>query len=276
MKKDITLKLLSPLMHYGDERMGTMQIARCMKFEYDGEFIDIPVYSGNAFRGIMRRIAMRDFLEKIGIAEEGISPKLYYLLFTGGTLTGGGRFCEIGEKREMRRLCPPLSLFGSAIGDQIPEGKMKVGIFKPICKETEDYTGKHSDISFYDMLEEIFYTRRDDLKSTNCDLIQDSEDKKDKKENPVQMKYDMQALSAGAKLISSIIIENSNDIEESCLESIIEKFKEMPYIGGKSATGHGEVEITYEGNKDSNLYYDYLEQNKEEIRNWLRDLEGKL
>ena len=38
MKKDITLKLLSPLMHYGDERMGTMQIARCMKFEYDGEF----------------------------------------------------------------------------------------------------------------------------------------------------------------------------------------------------------------------------------------------
>ena len=219
---------------------------------------------------------MRDFLEKIGIAEEGISPKLYYLLFTGGTLTGGGRFCEIGEKREMRRLCPPLSLFGSAIGDQIPEGKMKVGIFKPICKETEDYTGKHSDISFYDMLEEIFYTRRDDLKSTNCDLIQDSEDKKDKKENPVQMKYDMQALSAGAKLISSIVIENSNDIEESCLESIIEKFKEMPYIGGKSATGHGEVEITYEGSKNSSLYYDYLEQNKEEIRNWLRDLEEKL
>ena len=276
MKKDITLKLLSPLMHYGDERMGTMQIARCMKFEYDGEFIDIPVYSGNAFRGIMRGIAMRDFLEKIGIAEEGISPKLYYLLFTGGTLTGGGRFCEIGEKREMRRLCPPLSLFGSAIGDQIPEGKMKVGIFKPICKETEDYTGKHSDISFYDMLEEIFYTRRDDLKSTNCDLIQDSEDKKDKKENPVQMKYDMQALSAGAKLISSIVIENSNDIEESCLESIIDKFKEMPYIGGKSATGHGEVEITYENSKGSSLYYDYLEQNKDEIRDWLRNLEGKL
>ena len=90
------------------------------------------------------------------------------------------------------------------------------------------------------------------------------------------MKYDMQALSAGAKLISSIVIENSNDIEESCLESIIEKFKEMPYIGGKSATGHGEVEITYEGSKNSSLYYDYLEQNKEEIRNWLRDLEEKL
>lgn len=276
MKKDITLKLLSPLMHYGDERMGTMQIARCMKFEYDGDFIDIPVYSGNAFRGIMRRIAMRDFLEKIGIAEEGISPKLYHLFFTGGTLTGGGRFCEIGEKREMRRLCPPLSLFGSAIGDQIPEGKMKVGIFKPICKETEDYTGKHSDVSFYDMLEEIFYTRRDDLKSSSYDIIKDENNEKNKKENPVQMKYEMQALSAGTNLISSIVIENSNDIEESCLEAIIEKFKEMPFIGGKSATGHGEVKITCECTKGSNLYYDYLEQNKDEIKEWLRNLEGKL
>jgi len=276
MKNDITLKLLSPLMHYGDERMGTMQIARCMKFEYNGDFIDIPVYSGNAFRGIMRRIAMRDFLEKIDIAEEGISPKLYHLFFTGGTLTGGGRFCEIGEKREMRRLCPPLSLFGSAIGDQIPEGKMKVGIFKPICKETEDYTGIHSDVSFYDMLEEIFYTRRDDLKSSSYDIIKDENNEKNKKENPVQMKYEMQALSAGTNLISSIVIENSNDIEESCLESIIEKFKEMPFIGGKSATGHGEVVITYKGNKGSSLYYDYLEQNKEEIRNWLRNLEEKL
>lgn len=276
MKNDITLKLLSPLMHYGDERMGTMQIARCMKFEYNGDFIDIPVYSGNAFRGIMRRIAMRDFLEKIDIAEEGISPKLYHLFFTGGTLTGGGRFCEIGEKREMRRLCPPLSLFGSAIGDQIPEGKMKVGIFKPICKETEDYTGIHSDVSFYDMLEEIFYTRRDDLKSSSYDIIKNENNEKNKKENPVQMKYEMQALSAGTNLISSIVIENSNDIEESCLESIIEKFKEMPFIGGKSATGHGEVVITYKGSKGSSLYYDYLEQNKEEIRNWLRNLEEKL
>ena len=90
------------------------------------------------------------------------------------------------------------------------------------------------------------------------------------------MKYEMQALSAGTNLVSSIVIENSNDIEESCLESIIEKFKEMPFIGGKSATGHGEVEVFYEGKKGSELYYNHLEQNKDEIREWLRNLEGKL
>jgi hypothetical protein len=48
MKIDLRMKLLSPLAHFGDERMGTMQAARTMKFEYEGEFIDVPVFSGNA------------------------------------------------------------------------------------------------------------------------------------------------------------------------------------------------------------------------------------
>lgn len=272
MNNNIELKLLSPLMHFGDERIGATQTMRTMKFEYNGEFIDIPVFSGNAFRGELRRIAMRDYLEKLGVSEEGISAKLYHLLFTGGSLTSGGRFGEIGEKREMRRLCPPLSLFGSAIGDQIPEGKMKVGIFKTVCKETEDYTGIKSDISFYDMLENIFYTRRDDLKSKDFNITEDTVNK----ENPVQMKYEMQGLSSGSKLVSRIIIENSNEIEESCFNSIIDKFKEVPFIGGKSATGHGEVEVNWTNTNDSNIYYKYLEENKADMVAWLRELESNI
>ena len=156
MKINLKMKLLSPLAHFGDERMGTMQVMRTMKFQHNGESVDVPVYSGNGFRGTLRRIAMKDYLDRIGILEEGISAKLYYMLFTGGALTSGSRYNEIGEKRRMRTMCPPLSLFGTAIGDQIPEGKMKVGILKPICKETQDFTGIESDKSFYDLLEDIF------------------------------------------------------------------------------------------------------------------------
>lgn len=270
MKTNIKLKLLSPLMHFGDERMGTMQLQRTMKFEVNGEFVEIPVYSGNAFRGQLRRIAMRDFLERIEIADEGISAKLYHLFFTGGALTSGSRYTDVGDKRKMREMCPPLALFGTALGDQIPEGKMKVGIFKPVCKETQDYTGLNSDKSFYDMLGETFYTRRDDLKSKDYNITDAT-----KHDNAVQMKYEMQGLSAGTELVSRIIIENSNEVEESCLKSIIEKFKEIPYIGGKSATGHGEVDV--ECNIDTtDVYYQYLEKNKEEIKLWIREIEGKL
>lgn len=271
MKTNIEIKLLSPLAHFSDERLSTMQLQRTMKFEHEGEFIDIPVYSGNAFRGQLRRIAMKDFLDRVGISEEGISAKLYYMLFTGGALTSGSRYNEMGKKREMRKMCPPLALFGTALGDQIPEGKMKVGIFRPICKETQDFTGQESDKSFYDMLQTVFYTRRDDLKSKVENITDET-----KHDNAVQMKYEMQCLSAGTKLLGSIVIENDNEVEKSCLKSILEKLKEVPYVGGKSATGHGEIEATYSIDADINTYYNYLEENKEEIRTWLREVEAIL
>lgn len=275
MKINIKMKLLSPLAHFSDERMGTMQINRTNKFEYNGEFMDIPVYSGNAFRGILRRIAMNDYLERINIKNEGINDKLYYMLFSGGTLTSGSRYNDLSQKRKLREMCPALSLLGSAIGDTIIEGKMKSPIFRPICQETEKYTGIKSDTSFYDMLEDVFYTRKDDLKSVDYNIVENTEDKK-KNDNPIQMKYEMQCLSTGTELIGNLIIENDREIEQSCLFATLEKFKENPFIGGKSATGHGEVEIQYDNFSNSELYYNYLEEHKQEIRQWIREMEEKL
>jgi hypothetical protein len=272
IKIDVRMKLLSPLSHFGDERLGTMQIMRTNKFLYNGEFIDIPVYSGNGFRGQFRRIAMRDYLEKLGIADEGISEKLYYTLFTGGSLVGGARYEEIGERRKLRKMCPPLALLGTALGDQILQGKMKSPIFLPVCKETVDYTGIESDISFYDMLEEVFYTRKDDLKSVEYNATQDEK----KKENPTQMKYEMQCLSAGTELIGTIVVENVNKAEESMLNATLKKLQEVPFIGGKSSAGHGEVEIKYDELESEEVYYNYLEENKEEIRQWIREVEKAL
>ena len=272
-KIDIRMKLLSPLSHFGDERLGTMQIMRTNKFLYDGEFIDIPVYSGNGFRGQFRRIAMRDYLERVGIAEEGISEKLYYTLFTGGSLVGGARYDEVGERRRIRRLCPPLALLGTALGDQIIQGKMKAPLFLPICKETVDYTGIESDMSFYDMLQEVFYTRKDDLKSVEYNV---KKEEGEKKGDPVQMKYEMQCLSAGTELIGTMIIENVNEVEEAMVNATLKKLKEVPFIGGKSAAGHGQVDIQYDELESEETYYNYLEENKEEIRQWIREVEEVL
>lgn len=272
-KVDISIKLLSPLSHFGDERMGTMQIMRTNKFLYEGEYIDIPVYSGNGFRGQLRRIMMRDYLEKLDIADEGISEKLYYTLFTGGSLVGGSRYEEVGDRLHLRKMCPPLALLGTALGDQILQGKMKSAIFLPVCKETAEYTQKDSDISFYDMLEDIFYTRKDDLKSVTYNI---KEDEKKKNDNPVQMKYESQCLSAGTELVGTVVIENSNEVEESLIHATLKRLEEVPYIGGKSAAGHGKISLSYNELEPVDTYYNYLEENKEEIRSWLRDVEGEL
>jgi len=274
IKLEINMKLLSPLSHFGDERLGTMQIMRTNKFLYNDEFIDIPVYSGNAFRGQLRRIMMRDYLDKLDITGEGISEKLYYTLFTGGSLVGGSRYEEVGDRLHLRAMCPPLAILGTALGDQILQGKMKSAIFIPICKETTDYTGKENDTSFYDMLEDIFYTRKDDLKSVTYN-IQNEEEKK-KKDNPVQMKYEQQCLSAGTELTGTIVIENCNQVEESLINATLKKLEEVPFIGGKSSAGHGKVDLEYRDLEDVDTYYNYLAENKEEIRDWIRKVEKEL
>lgn len=273
MKKiNIKLELQSPLSHFGDERLGTMQIARTNKFKVDDEFIDVPVYSGNAFRGLFRRIAMRDFLERLGMAEEGISEKLYYALFNGGSLVGGSRYEEVGDNLKLQKMCIPLALLGSALGDKIVQGKMKSSIFIPVCKETVYYTGIDSDISFYDMLEDVFYTRKDDLKSVSYNVIKSGK----KKSEPTQMKYEAQCLSAGTVLVGDITLENSNTLEESFFNSVISQMKEIPYIGGKNSAGHGKVKIECSELPNVDIYYKHLEENREEIRQYIRELEAAL
>lgn len=276
IKTNINIELLSPLSHFGDERMGTMQLTRTHKLRYGNEFVDVPCYSGNAFRGIFRRKLMRDYLEKLDITEEGISKNLYYMLFTGGALTSGSRYEEVGERRKIRKMCPPLALLGTALGSQIPSGKMKSSIFLPVCKETAEYTGIEEELSFYDMLEDVFYTRRDDLKSVDANIKEDDDKKKKKKENATQMKYEMQCLAAGTKLNGQIVVENANKVEEACLHAGLQLIKEMPYIGGKSSAGHGKIHLEFDELENVKTYYDYLEENKEEIRIWIREVEKEL
>lgn len=123
------------------------------------------------------------------------------------------------------------------------------------------------------MLEEVFYTRKDDLKSVEYN-IKDGEKRKD--DDPVQMKYEMQCLAAGTELIGTLIVENVNKVEESMINATLKKMKEVPFIGGKSAAGHGQVDIQYDELESEETYYNYLEENKEEMRQWIRKLEEAL
>ncbi|HDF4164011.1 TPA: RAMP superfamily CRISPR-associated protein [Clostridioides difficile] len=269
MRINIKLKLLSSLMHFDDEHIGNMQIARVLKFKYKDKYIYVPVYSGNAFRGMLRRLIMRDYLEHVDNIK--ITAKLYHSLFSGGSLVSGKEFCDMEEIMNTRNMCPPVSILGTALGNTMYEGKLKFGIFKPVCKELVDYTGIESNISFYEMLEEIYHTRTDSLKNGNVEIIGDNNEQ-------VQMKYEMQVLSSGTELVSHIYLENMNEIEKSCVTAMLELFERKPFIGGKTNVGYGEVKIEYdkENMVSSEVYYNYIKENKESILNWITVMESKL
>jgi len=66
---------------------------------------------------------------------------------------------DITARRNLRLKFPFLSILGSAMGDQMLQGKIVVGSLLPKCKELNN-----GELSYWDMTEIIKYTRVDDSK----------------------------------------------------------------------------------------------------------------
>lgn len=267
-----TITLLAPLSHNSDENMGISTAFRRIKIQTSEHEELVPVYSGNAFRGKLRRIAALDFCERIGINQDNrIGDKLYYTYFSGGALQKGSTSngIDVGLKRELRRMVPFLSVFGTAFVNQMLPGKLSVGLGIPLCDELDEITNRPSIRRLDDLTENIFYTRRDDL--------EDPQDKRGDDDSAQQMKYTIECLSAGTELVHEFILRHPNEIELSCFGAVLRKFEADPFLGGKSGVGHGKVRLAYEPAwPDPEPYYEYMAVNRDEIVAYVRGMETKL
>ncbi len=272
-KMNVEIELLSPLMHFGDELCGTMQTIRRMRYFVNNEYVNIPVFSGNALRGILRTLVMQDFFEQIGYGVGSISQNLFYTFFNGGSLKSGG-VEDLKLKEDIVKNCPPLVLLGSAFGNMMTEGKLKCGILRPVCEEMNVYNRKQSSTSLYSgVLEEIFQTRLDRLKP-KTEIVKDA--RKVEKET-VQMKYEAEAFSAGTVFETEKLVEFASPLELSCACYMLELLKQYGHIGGKSSSGYGKIKLEYsDAFDDGKLYRDFLESNKEEICSFIESMEERL
>lgn len=272
-KINLEIKLMSPLMHFGDEPSGTMQTARKTKYFINGEYTDVPTFSGNALRGILRTLVMQDFFERIGYGINSVSQNLFYTFLNGGSLKSGG-VEDLTLKKLIVGNCPALVLLGSAYGNMMTEGKLKCGILRPVCEEMNEYNRKQSNVSLYaGILQDVFQTRLDRLKY-NTETVANAEDV-DKE--TVQMKYEAETLSPGTVLETELSLEFASDLEVSCACHMLELLKAYGHIGGKSASGYGKIELTYDDILDGGkLYCDFISEHKDEIVGFMEEMEAIL
>jgi len=259
-----TITLLSPLSHNDDVALGTDAKFRRLKVLSGGRSEQVPVYSGNAYRGILRRLIARDFLNLLDI--EKIPDALYYCLFCGGSLQKGSTQdkLDIGGKRKLRAMVPFLSLFGTAYVNQVLPGKLNVGMAVPVARETAGLTCVASELSVWDLLEEVFYTRRDDLE----DKAERGDD-----DQATQMKYSVECLSPGTLLVHEFVIEDASEVEASCFGHLMKRFEAEPILGGRSAIGHGKVQLAYEPAwPDPAPYLAYVEERHKEMRQFVEGM----
>jgi hypothetical protein len=265
-KYEFLVKALSPIHHGGDEKTGSETMLRRMKFLVKDEVMDIPIISGNAVRGYLRRLLMEDFIYQVGYLEIH-NYFLYHSLFSGGVLETR-EASEVGVlnlelRRKIRVFLPPVSLFGFAYKNQVVDGKMKVSHLLPCCEELTSYLPQAflplTSPSVFELLDFTFGTRKDEREMEGG-------------ENPVQMKYDYEVFCPGTVFYLRIDLMDTNEVEESCFGRMIELWRERPFIAGRSSAGEGRVEIVGEV-PSSELYLTFLKERRNEIWEVMRELD---
>lgn len=265
---------LSPIHHGGSEDYGTTKLILTLPtviinpLTGKEEIDNIPAIHGNAIRGYLRRLIMDDYLTLLDYELD--SKKVYHFLFTGGILEALDNkdkgAINLTLKKQIRDLIPPISLVGSALGNQMIQGKLKVGMGDIVCAETKHYIEDYSDYDFsaYNLKGSDFGTRLDDLK----------EGKKEEDEQAHQMKYEFEMLIRGTKFTHEFILEDCTDVEKACFYRMFQLWNERPYLGGKSGTGYGKVKLDYPeiNTLTDTAYLDYIQENKEEMTKLLDEL----
>ena len=224
------LTALSPIHHGGSEDYGTTKLILTLPtviinpLTGKEEIDNIPTIHGNAIRGYLRRLIMDDFLTQLDYELD--SKKVYHFLFTGGILEAldskDKGAINLSLKKKIRELIPPISLVGSALGNQMIQGKLKVGMADIVCAETKHYIEEYSDYDFsaYNLKGSDFGTRLDDLK----------EGKTEEDEQAHQMKYEFETLIRGTKFTHEFILEDCNSIEKACFHRMMSLWEERPYL----------------------------------------------
>ena len=267
------LTALSPIHHGGSESHGTVKPILLLPTvvvnpDTGKEEIDnIPCIHGNSIRGQLRSLIMQDFLDLLEYDLD--SKKIYHFLFDGGMLEAidpkDKGAINLKLKDSIRKHIPPISLLGSALGNQMIQGKLKVGIADIVCSETSQYLASDSlntDFSAYGLQGSDFGTRLDSLKEVTGD-----------DEAKTQMKYEFDTIIRGAKFTHEFSLEDALLHERACFIRMLNLWQSRPYIGGKSGSGYGKVSLSYDYNsKDEVPYLDYLHDNKEEIINQLDEM----
>lgn len=259
---------LSAISHLGDSAGGTTAIFRREKVLANGRVMEVPILSGNAFRGQLRDTGMRFMLRELGNPE--LSPPAFHFLTSGGALTkDNGRGLDIGQARRLRELIPLVGVFGGACGRQILEGKLQVGKWYPLCTELADFLPPHyrhlpeTDISIYEMTDLHSFTRTDNAKSEKWQqylpqaqrtlleapkvkTAKDGTEVADKPGTAQQMRYSQEVLVAGTKFYCWLQLQDVTDLEYEAFASALIEWSKAPFVGGQSRHGCGEVELRFD------------------------------
>jgi hypothetical protein len=236
----IQLRLTSPLSHgaFDAGDIGNASPIRRMPIVSLPGQPEIPALSGNAIRGRVRRLLMRDLLDRAGLSSATMpSPqwqRLYAAVANGGHLEGSETTTDPARIKSLRAALPPVSLFGSAFYTWMLAGRVSVGIGWPVCRETVQagiVRGDAAEPFAEELVHETSHARHIDREEHDPAVS-----------GVTPMPTTLEVIGTGARLVSDVRFDRAATVlERSAFACGLAMLSDL---GGKGGAGLGRVEVS--------------------------------
>jgi len=234
-----TITALSSI-HHGDQTRGVLTLLRReLLILPDGSSVEVPVISGNTFRGRLRRVA-EELLREVLDYEGQLSPAAAHALRGGGSLVRTTREPLSGARLvRIRELLPPIGIFGAAGGGAIIDGALTVHKVIPHVRETNHLTEASATGSALDLPQVESYTRQDDCGTRDFAVLCP-----DGGDGPApQMLFRLETFPAGTVFSAGLSLRRPSLLDLAFFVELLERFAEDGHLGGRVGIGHGRVRL---------------------------------
>lgn len=222
------------------EALGTVSYLRRERFlSPAGVLEEIPVISGNAWRGLLRDRAADLWWEAAGKPQ--LTLAVMHALWSGGALAKvSGPTLTGARLQELRALCPVVGVFGTAGGGRIIGGALQVGKMLPICEETRHLLPAHLAAgplpTMWDLTQIEYYSRFPN-DPARADVADEDEDK------PRLARYGVETFIAGTRFYTWCSLTWPTPAQEAFFAEVLADFVGDAHVGGMNRTGHGRLAL---------------------------------
>ena len=198
--------------------------------------VTIPLISGNAFRGRLRRVAEQQLADVLHYRGK-LTLAAAAALRSGGSLVKTSAAPISGSRlAELRHLVPLIGIFGTAGAGRIIDGCLQVGKLLPHATETAHLLGQPATLSVQDLTQIETYSRVDD--SYRHDAATPTAD-----DHASQLQYRIETFRAGTTFDVWLNLTSPTDLEAAFFTDVLAHYSHTATIAGRSAIGHGRLRL---------------------------------
>lgn len=247
MRWDGTATALSSVAH-GAEALGQVRYLRRERILMpDGSTEDMPVVSGNAFRGMLRRTAADLWWDAVG--QPKITMPVMHAIWAGGALAKSNGSPLTGSRLAfVRSACPVIGLFGAAGGGRIIDGCLQVGKLTPVCTESAHLlpVGRVFDgmPSVWDLTQIEYYSQ-----VPSDDRL--AEQITGEADEPSPVRFGVETFIAGTVFDTWLATSWATPAENAFMSEVLDVFSGSARIGGMGRAGHGQLRLSLSGGPGS-------------------------